>query len=179
MGKAGLLLLTQLHADTSRITSMSIFAVFGLGMGFLMQTTTLIVQNSVEPADMGVASSSRTFFQQIGGSIGVSIFGALFIRQLNSAMAQQLPPGAHFSASGQLNPATVASLPVTIQHAVFTAISHAIDYTFTWAIPGAVIVFILAWFIKEIPLRSHGDTTGEPGPSFEASDAESLSPSAV
>jgi hypothetical protein len=48
--------------------------VLGLGMGFLMQMTTLVAQNSVEPRDIGVASSSRLFFQRIGGSIGVSAF---------------------------------------------------------------------------------------------------------
>ena len=38
---------------------------------------------------MGVASSSRTFFQQIGGSIGVSLFGAIFARRLTTTMTAQ------------------------------------------------------------------------------------------
>ncbi len=163
----GLILLTQLGVNTTRLTTMAFFVVFGLGMGFLMQTSTLIVQNSVEPKDMGVASSSRTFFQQVGGSIGVSIFGAVFTRQLISAMSSRLPAGAHVSVGGQLNPATVANLQGPIRDAVFYAISHAIDVVFTWAVPGAVVVFILAWFIKEIPLRSDGGRTNELGESAE------------
>ena len=64
------------------MTSALFFVVLGVGMGFLMQITSLIVQNSVEQKDMGVASSSRAFFQQIGGSMGVSLFGVIFIHRL-------------------------------------------------------------------------------------------------
>ena len=37
---------------------------------------------------------------------------------------------------------------------MFFAIAHAIDGVFIWAVPAAVAVFVLAWFIKEVPLRS-------------------------
>ena len=127
--------------------------VLGVGMGFLMQITSLIVQNSVEPRDMGVASSSRTFFQQIGGSIGVSLFGVIFTRRLIEAMSARLP-GVHLNAGGgQLDPVTVNHLPAPVRHDVFVAITHALDGVFFWAVPAAVAVFVLAWFIKEIPLR--------------------------
>src|ERR1700735_1860792 len=66
----GMFLLTQLGPDTSRLTSGAYFVVLGVGMGFLMPINSLIVQNSVDPKDMGVATSSRTFFQQIGGWLG-------------------------------------------------------------------------------------------------------------
>ena len=54
-----------------------------------MQITSLIAQNSVPQQDMGVASSSRAFFQQIGGSLGVSLFGVIFFRRFSGAMACQ------------------------------------------------------------------------------------------
>jgi EmrB/QacA subfamily drug resistance transporter len=148
-----MLLLTQLGPATSRLTSMAFYVVLGLGMGFLMQITTLIAQNSVDPRDMGVASSSRTFFQQIGGSIGVSIFGVLFTRSLHSALASRLP-GAPLGGSGlNFRPQTVLSLPLQIRDAVFYAIAHGIDTVFIWAAPAAILVFGLAWLIKEEPLR--------------------------
>ena len=107
----GMLLLAHLGPSTSRWTSMGFFLVFGIGMGFLMQITTLIAQNSVDPRDMGVASSSRAFFQQIGGSIGVSIFGAVFIRVLHSSMSSKLPGVALPASGNNINPQTVAHLP--------------------------------------------------------------------
>jgi len=53
----------------------------GLGLGQLMQTLTLASQNSVGPREIGVATSSSTFFRQIGGTLGVAIlFSVLFAR---------------------------------------------------------------------------------------------------
>jgi hypothetical protein len=132
-----------------------------------MQITSVIVQNSVQPRDIGVASSSRTFFQQIGGSIGVALFGAIFASRLTDTMAKQ-QPGVHLNAAGgQLDPVTVNKLPGPVKHDVFFAISHAIDGIFVWAVPAAVLVFVLAWFIKEVPLRSSA-----PPPSSEAPASE-------
>src|ERR1039458_2510163 len=76
----GMFLLTRLGVDTTRLTSGIYYVVLGLGMGFLMQMVSLIAQNSVEPQDMGVASSARMFFQQIGGPLGVSAVCALLAR---------------------------------------------------------------------------------------------------
>ena len=130
--------------------------VLGLGM-VLMQMVSLIAQNSVEQKDMGVASSARMFFQQIGGSLGVAAFGALFARQLTESLGAATSrggSGVHISASGgQLNPATVNSLPALVRHDVFAAIADAIQHVFIWALPAAVVIFVLAWFVKEVPLR--------------------------
>jgi EmrB/QacA subfamily drug resistance transporter len=154
----GMYLLTHLGPDTSRFTSGLYYVVLGVGMGFLMQVTSLIVQNSVHPRDMGVATSSRTFFQQIGGSLGVSVFGAIFISRLNAAMAARLPGASLHAAGGQLDPGTVTRLQGPARDAAFFAISHAIDGVFWWALPSAVLLFVLALFIKEIPLRGRAQT---------------------
>jgi EmrB/QacA subfamily drug resistance transporter len=148
----GMLLLATLGPDTSRLVSMGYFLVFGIGMGFLMQITTLIAQNSVDPRDMGVASSSRSFFQQIGGSIGVSIFGVVFFRALNTSIAARLP-GMHFAAGGGINPADVQHYQPVVRAALFGGIAHGLDSVFIWAAPTAALVFLLAWLVKEIPLR--------------------------
>ncbi len=157
----GMYLLSLLGAATTRVNSGLFFVVLGLGMGLLMQTTSLMAQNSVELKDIGVASSSRLFFQQIGGSIGVSVFGAIFARRLTDSLSARLP-GAHIHASGgQLNPATVAALPPAVRQGVFFAIAHAIDGVFIWAVPAMAAAFVVALFIKEIPLRGKAETPGE------------------
>jgi EmrB/QacA subfamily drug resistance transporter len=158
-------LLTMLNDNTSLVTSGLFFVVLGVGMGFLMQITTLVAQNSVAMSDIGVASSSRTFFQQIGGSIGVSAFGAIFAHQLTSELHAKMP-ALHLNAGGgQLNPVVVAHLPAAVKNVVFTAITHATTEVFFWAAPAAAAVFILACFLKEVPLR--GRTSAEQ-PSPEA-----------
>jgi EmrB/QacA subfamily drug resistance transporter len=152
----GMLLLTRLNVTTSLLTTGLYFVVLGIGMGFLMQISTVIVQNSVHPKDMGVASSSRTFFQQIGGSIGVAAFGAVFASRLTSSLRSSLPPSVSVGGSGgHLNPVTVNHLPLVVRHDVFGAIVHAVTGVFWLAAPAAAVVFVLAWFIKEVPLRGH------------------------
>jgi MFS family permease len=149
----GMFLLTHLDIATTRTTSAIYYVVLGLGMGFLMQMVSLIAQNSVEQKDMGVASSARMFFQQIGGSLGVAAFGAVFARKLTESLASA-SGGVHINASGgQLDPATVDSLPAQVKHDVFFAIAHAVQSVFIWALPAAVLIFVLALFIKEVPLR--------------------------
>jgi EmrB/QacA subfamily drug resistance transporter len=163
-------LLTGLGVNTSLLQSGIRYAVLGIGMGFLMQITSVIVQNSVAQRDIGVASSSRAFFQQIGGSIGVAMFGAIFARRLTETMTRLLP-GVHLNAAGgQLDPVTVNKLPAPVKHDVFYAISHAIQGVFIWALPAAILVFVLAWFIKEVPLRSSAPPSGAPAaePEFAA-----------
>jgi EmrB/QacA subfamily drug resistance transporter len=155
-------LLTNLGPNTSRLESGLYYVVLGLGMGFLMQMVSLISQNSVEMKDMGVASSARMYFQQIGGSLGVAAFGALFASRLNDSIASAKggSGGVHLQVSGgSFDPAQVASLPPAVKEIVFTAISHGIQGVFYTVLPAMVAVFVLALFIKEVPLR--GRTQGE------------------
>ncbi len=159
----GMFLLTHVDIGTTRTTSAIYYVVLGLGMGFLMQMVSLIAQNSVAQKDMGVASSARMFFQQIGGSLGVAAFGAVFARRLTESLTS-LTAGtaAHVNVGGsQLDPATVNSLPAPIRHDVFYAIAHAVQSVFIWALPAAVAIFVLALFIKEVPLRGRVPETGQ------------------
>ena len=102
-------LLTGLSVTTSRWELGIDFVILGLGMGCLMQMVSLIAQNSVELKDMGVATSARMFFQQMGGSLGVAAFGAVFASRLNSVMASAGSAGSGFHVSGaSFDPAQVA-----------------------------------------------------------------------
>ena len=155
----GMFMLSRLGVSTSRLETSLDYVVLGLGMGFLMQMVSLIAQNSVELRDMGVASSARMFFQQMGGSLGVAAFGAVFASRLNSAMTAG---GGKFHVSGgSLDPATVTSLPAAVRHQVYVAISHAVQGVFVWVVPASVLIFVIALFIKEVPLRSGGAPDSE------------------
>jgi hypothetical protein len=110
---------------------------------------------------MGVASSSRTFFQQIGGSLGVAAFGAVFARRLIESLTAHLP-GAHMTVKGaQLDPATVNHLPALVRADFFVAITHAVTGVFWLVVPASAIVFLLAWLIKEVPLRGRAPVAEE------------------
>ncbi len=66
--------LSRIHVDTSMWTVSSFMLLFGLGLGGCMQPLTLAVQNAAERRDMGIATSSATFFRQMGGTLGVAVF---------------------------------------------------------------------------------------------------------
>ena len=67
-------LLSTIGVDTPLWHTMSMAALFGIGLGFNMQPLVLAVQNAVPPQDMGVATSSATFFRQMGGTLGTAVF---------------------------------------------------------------------------------------------------------
>jgi len=157
--------------STPRLETGIDYVVLGLGMGCLMQLMSLIAQNSVDLKDQGVASSARMFFQQMGGSLGVAAFGAIFARKLESAIsaAGAATGGAHLQISGgSFNPAQVASMPPAMQHVIFEGVAHGVSSVFVAVLPAAVLVFVLALFIKDVPLRTRGEASGNEAPVAEA-----------
>ncbi|MET8159649.1 MDR family MFS transporter [Sphaerisporangium sp. NPDC005289] len=159
----GMWLLSLMDAHTARWETGLFIAVLGLGMGGLMQTTMLIAQNSVEQKDLGVASSASTFFRSIGGSFGVSLFGAIFNNQLTSNLTEKLGPQAARmaeSGGGRLDPASLARLPAQVREGFLDSLASSISSIFFWAIFFAVLVPVLAALIKEIPLRSGPSAPG-------------------
>src|SRR5206468_8035958 len=95
----GLVLLSRLEVGTSTLVAGAYMLVLGLGLGLVMQVLVLAAQNAVDYKYLGVASSGSTLFRQIGGSIGVALFGAVFANQLASNLATKLPAGAHVPAA--------------------------------------------------------------------------------
>ncbi|WP_214316609.1 MDR family MFS transporter [Nonomuraea sediminis] len=149
-------LLSMMDVNTPSWQTGVFIAVLGLGMGFLMQTTMLIAQNSVEQRDLGVASSASTFFRSIGGSFGVSLFGAIFNNHLLSEMTDRFGPQAAAQmtkSGGRLDPAALAHLQPQVRTGILESLATSISGVFGWAILFAVVVPVLAVFIKEIPLR--------------------------
>jgi EmrB/QacA subfamily drug resistance transporter len=85
---AGFLWFSFAHADRPVWFMMVGMLLIGLGLGQAMQTLTIASQNSVGPRDIGVATSSATFFRQIGGTLGVAIlFSVLFSRLPDTILA--------------------------------------------------------------------------------------------
>ncbi|SHN16399.1 MDR family MFS transporter [Actinacidiphila paucisporea] len=149
----GLFLLSTMDVHTTRFTSGLYMAVLGAGMGFIMQITMLIAQNSVDMRDIGVGSSSATLFRTIGGSFGVSLFGALFSHKIQHGMDSTAAGAAVTKGGAQLDPATIAKFPPALKDAYFHAVSSGTHTVFLWGAVVSVIGFVAAWFIVETPLR--------------------------
>ncbi|MGI5198494.1 DHA2 family efflux MFS transporter permease subunit [Streptomyces sp. CA-288835] len=153
----GLLLLHQLDENSSTGEMSAYFAVFGLGLGLVMQVLVLIVQNAVSYEDLGVATSGATFFRSIGASFGVAIFGTIFASRLadklTTALAgQPLPPGITPDAL-ESDPRGISELPSALRLSAVQSYASAITDVFLYAAPVAVLGFVLAWFLREDKLR--------------------------
>src|SRR3546814_9354753 len=100
---AGRTLLSTMTDATSLFEWSLYMLVRGLGIGMVMQVLVLAMQNASEPQDMGVVTSSANFFRSLGGSMGISVFGAIFPSLLADRLGAFLPPGA--LAGAGFNPA--------------------------------------------------------------------------
>lgn len=85
----------------------------GLGLGQLMQTTMVASQNAVEAKDIGVATSSATFFRQMGGTMGVAVFMSILFSQVSDKVIEAFKkPEVSTGIAQALNDPAVASDPV-------------------------------------------------------------------
>jgi EmrB/QacA subfamily drug resistance transporter len=191
-----LFLMTNLRTETDRPILWLWMAMAGLGIGPSFAVFTLIVQNAVSPDRIGVATGSLTFFQQIGGTVGLTIAGTLFGDRIKTEIPTQLL--AHgvpqqivdqFSAggaatqldltgTGDLGAKILAGTPdpfkpiiepliPNIVGGIHEAISISIANTFWAGIVAAILAALLVLFLHEVPMR----TTMEGGATLRESEA--------
>jgi len=151
--------------------------VLGLGLGQMMQTLTTAAQNAVEPRDIGVATSSSTFFRQMGGTAGVAVFlsilfttlaekGAWIGEQIKTVITAkpellQLPENAILQQAGPEGITQLVAADSSFLQVISPEISKPILVAFTesgvtvFQAAAAVVAlgFVLSWFVKEVPLR--------------------------
>jgi EmrB/QacA subfamily drug resistance transporter len=161
----GLFLLSRLHVDTPTWRALGGAAVLGLGLGMVMQVLVLAVQNSVDPRNMGVATSGSTLFRQIGGSIGVAVFGTIFNNRLDVELASRLPSNARLPETN--DPAAIRALPPPVRAAFEQAFAVALHPVFLTAAGIALIAFALTWLIPDMPLRDTAAAMPEVPPGTE------------
>ncbi|WP_427846456.1 MFS transporter [Cryobacterium arcticum] len=159
---AGLLLLGTLQYDTNLILVGIFMAVLGAGLGMLMQNLVLVVQNSIEVTNLGVATSAVTFFRSLGGTIGVSVLGSV----LGTVVAQHIKDG--IPALSPANQAAavetlgsgviphVSSLPGAIRVLVESAYGSGVGTVFLLGVPLAVITLVM---VALMPNASLGTQT--------------------
>ena len=151
-------LLSRLAVTTPIWLAALYMLVLGLGLGMVMQVLVLAAQNAVPFEMLGVATSGSTLFRQIGGSIGVSIFGAIFANRLASELADRMPAGVHVPAAA--NPAIVRQLPEAIRQPYIESFTAALQPVFLAASGFAVAAFLLTWLLREVPLRATAPAEG-------------------
>ena len=151
----GMYLLSRLGVATPPWLASVYMLVVGIGIGLVMQVLVLVVQNDVRPRDIGVATSTATFFRSVGGSFGVAAFGAIFASRL-AAQIKHVPAGAAKQLTGgvHLTPLQAKHLPPAVHAEFLHAFAHALHGVFLWGMLMAIVPFVLSWFLREVPLRT-------------------------
>lgn len=160
---AGLGLLGTIRYDTAYWKMAIFMALLGLGIGMMMQNLVLCTQNQVEPADLGSASSTVTFFRSLGGAVGVSALGAVMAHRITHYVTQgaaDLPHKYQAALAGSSSSSDslpdLGALPAPLRILFQSAYGHGIADVFLIAGCLAALAFLITLFIKEVPLRTKG-----------------------
>ncbi len=128
--------------------------LLGVGLGMVMQVLILATQNSVEMQHLGVATSGVTLFRSIGGSIGVSLFGAIFTLGLQRRVRAALPEGMAVPRS--LGPEAIRGLPSVVHERYVQAFGASLHTVYHVAAVFMAVAFLLALGMRDVPLRKAG-----------------------
>ena len=169
----GLLLMHTIGADTALWHTDFYMLIFGAGLGLNMQTIVLAMQNAVPVRDMGVATSSVTFFRQVGGTLGTAVFLSILFSAVPGKIKSAYQTAAHDPAyqaaahahPDQLKPIAGGSASINdtsflnhidsvLAHPFKVGFSDAMSIVFLVGACVVVIAFVLSLFLKEIPLRT-------------------------
>lgn len=167
----GLYLLTHLGAHTSLAVIGAEILVFGAGLGLFIQVLTLVVQNAVPMNQLGVATSSVTFFRSMGGAIGASALGAILTARIAHEFPHYLPAATLRSGGDQVSqlvqsPDTLNRLKTTnpaLHEGIIQSYAHAIDRVFVVAVVVSVLSVVAAAFIKQVQLRGSNPAPDDSG----------------
>ncbi|MDX3060119.1 MDR family MFS transporter [Streptomyces sp. NE06-03E] len=155
----GFLGLSTIDHETSLvIVSLGMLAV-GIGVGMSMQNLVLVVQNTVPFSELGAASGAITFFRSLGGTIGVSVLGAVLANQVATKIADGLTklgidPAASSSGGSTLN---IAAMPPEIQEVVRAAYGDATGHIFLISAGIAAVGVVATLFLTPTKLRDSVD----------------------
>jgi EmrB/QacA subfamily drug resistance transporter len=152
----GMLLLYTIGAHTPLWQTDLYMVVFGAGLGLNMQAIILAMQNAVPVSDMGVATSSVTFFRQMGGALGTAVFLSILFSAAPSKIAERFRAAGVRPPTGSVDlndTSNLKRLPSAVQEPILAGFSDAISVVFLVGACVLVIAFVLSLMMKEVPLR--------------------------
>lgn len=149
--------MTTLAASTPIWLICVFLFVFGAGLGLIMQVVVLVVQNAVPASEVGTATSTNNYFREVGAALGTAVFGTIFATRLTDNLkgvfaAAGASTQDAANATATLDPQTLSQLPDSIRDGVVNAYADALAPVFWYLLPFIGLAFILALFLKQIPL---------------------------
>jgi EmrB/QacA subfamily drug resistance transporter len=154
----GFSLLSTIDHETHMVLLGCFLFTLGVGIGMTMQNLVLAVQNTVAASDLGAASSAVAFFRSLGGTIGVSVLGAVLSTHVGDLIRAGLAhmPGAAAAAagSGDVGLANFADAPAPVQALIRISYGDATGRIFFVSAVVAAVAVIALVLIREVALRT-------------------------
>ncbi|MET7341202.1 MDR family MFS transporter [Streptomyces sp. NPDC005547] len=156
---AGLFLLSRMGPDSGVWLESLYMLVLGVGIGLSMQVLTIAVQNTVDYADLGTATSGVTFFRTLGSSFGTAVFGTIYANALGPHLRDGITEAARAGgdpavlAKASQSPEGLHALPAAQSEPLAQAYADTLHTVFLWTVPVALLGFVVALFLKQVKLR--------------------------
>ncbi|WP_101523752.1 MDR family MFS transporter [Nocardioides houyundeii] len=168
----GLFLLSRMDPSTPLAVSSLYLFVLGLGIGMSMQVLTIVVQGSAQYSDLGVATSGVTFFRTMGSAFGAAIFGTLYANFLQDRLPAAIARARGVTPADLATPESLHALPDRVIAPIVGAYSEALTQVFLWAVPVALVAFVLALVLPQVKLADNvADAAQDLGAGFGAPDS--------
>ncbi|WP_280266793.1 MFS transporter [Nocardia wallacei] len=165
---AGSALFAQVRFDSPLWQPLAYSGVIGIGLGGCMQTLIIAAQAAGPRSDMGVSTASATFFRQMGGTLGVTVFLTILFNLLPNrildAFGGHLPPGFDAGAMTELqsNTAGIAALPPEVKDPILIGFTDSLSGVFYVGAAVSLLACAVLMFMKEIPLQDSSEVVAEP-----------------
>ena len=161
---AGYYLLTRLGYGSTQTDLTVAMVVVGLGLGAVMQTYILIVQNATSREDLGIATSITQLTRSMGATFGTALFGTVMVSEMKAEIPKRLPPEAlsgsqaeRFSGGSELgallDPGALGQLPPAVETGIREGLATAMHSVFLVGLAITGVALAASIFIKELPLR--------------------------
>ncbi|GGT32406.1 EmrB/QacA family drug resistance transporter [Nonomuraea sp. WAC 01424] len=162
----GFLVLSTMDHETSLVLIAAAMVLVGAGVGMSMQNLVLAIQNTVPLRELGAASGAVTFFRSLGGTVGVSVLGAVLANRVATGITEGLAKAGidpAKAAAGGKSTLNIAALPEPFKGIVRAAYGDATGHIFLISAGIAVVGVIATLFLKPTKLRDSVDLA-EPAP---------------
>jgi EmrB/QacA subfamily drug resistance transporter len=154
----GMAALTQLSPEMPAPVLWAALLAVGVGLGTIFPVVTTAVQNTVERHQIGTATAAGLMFRQVGGSISVALFGAIFAARMSAAMGEA---GAGAVNVAELGPQMLAALPEAARANIAIAVSDSLHPVFWISLALVAIGLALTFILREVPLNTRMVPKGE------------------
>ena len=174
---AGFAVMSVIDHETSLVLLSAGMLLIGIGVGACMQNLVLIVQNSVALKELGAASGTVTFFRSLGGTIGVSVLGAVLANRVTALITEKLSAAGMGAGAGKATGSLdLSALPAPVVEIVRAAYGDATGHIFLISAGLGVVSILAALALKPVTLRDTLDLVPAPSERAASADAAEATP---